>query len=79
VTIVLTREQAELVQHEVESGRFDSPEAALDEALRLLRRRRTERLDAVREKIEIGLEQARRGELRDADEVFAELFAKLPE
>ncbi len=63
----------------VESGRYESEGEAVCAALRLLKEQeelRGIRLAELRKEIAIGLEQADRGELLDADEVFRRLRDK---
>ena len=60
----------------VASGLYHSANEVICEALRLLEQRELEHqaaLKAVKQKIAVGLEQARRGELRDGEEVFRDL------
>lgn len=78
MNVSLTPELEQLVQAKVKSGRYLSASEVVREALRLLeeRDRRFElRLAELQGKLSIGVEQADRGELIDADEVFAELEA----
>ena len=79
-TISLTPHLEEFVASRVSSGRYLSVSEVVREALRLLEEReirREEELAEFRAKIRIGLQQARAGDLLDADEVFEELEARL--
>lgn len=64
----------------VGSGRYRSESEIVAEGLKLLRRQENGRiagtLTVVRRKIAEGLEQANRGELLDAEEVFRQLLAR---
>ncbi len=76
VNISLTPELERLVAEKVASGRYQSASEVVREGLRLLEERdmiRRARLDELREQVAVGLEQAKRGELLDGDQVFAEL------
>jgi antitoxin ParD1/3/4 len=76
MNVSLTPELEQFVDSRVASGRYQSASEVVREALRLLERQELERraaLDEVRRKIGEGLEQARRGELLDGEEVFARL------
>ncbi len=78
--IALTPEQERFIEECVSAGRYASTHDVLQEALRLLQERETRiaaEMAELREKIAVGLEQARRGECRDGHEVFEELLARL--
>ena len=62
--VVLTETQSELVDRLVASGRYQNASEALRAGLRLLEREETE-LGALRDRLAIGLEQARRGDLAE--------------
>lgn len=72
MNVSLTPELDEFVSSRVRSGRYQSASEVVREGLRLLQDREAS-LDEVRDKIAVGLEQARRGELLDGAEVFDEL------
>jgi antitoxin ParD1/3/4 len=80
MTITVTPEIEQMIAARVASGRFASPEEVLRESLRLLEEQERA-LDlerqAIRQKIALGMEQARRGELIDGKEVIRELLAEL--
>jgi antitoxin ParD1/3/4 len=74
--ISLTPELEAFVAARVASGRYQSASEVVRAGLRLLEKEEEEREMARREiqqKIALGLEQARRGELLDGEAVFDEL------
>ena len=75
MTVTLSPELERFIERQISSGRYGSSEEVIREALRLLEERnsRESAQNEVRRKIAVGLEQARRGELLDGEEVFAEL------
>ena len=76
VNISLTPHLRRLVSSRVASGRYQSASEVVREGLRLLEEKDTRRvltLGELRKKIAVGLEQARRGELADGEDVFREL------
>lgn len=77
LNVSLPEDLGRFVELRVSEGEYDSPDEVIRAALRSLRRRkRTARsavLEELREKIAVGLRQARRGELLDGDAVFDEL------
>jgi antitoxin ParD1/3/4 len=82
VNVNLTRELEELVQSKVRSGLYNNQSEVVREALRLMAeqdRLREAHTASLRMAVAEGLAQAERGELEDADEVFAELRALLRE
>ncbi len=76
MNVSLTPELEALVQAKVAGGRYQSASEVFREALRLLEERdrlREAQLEQLRGRIAVGLDQARRGELLDGEQVFAEL------
>lgn len=72
MTISLNRDQQHFVEELVASGRFGSASSALEKAIELLKE--DHRLfEELRRQVEIGLADAERGDLVDAEDVFAEL------
>jgi antitoxin ParD1/3/4 len=66
--INMSPESLEYLESAVAQGAYPNTGAALDEAVRLLQRR-----DHVRRQVHAGAEQADRGELIPAEQVFARL------
>ena len=84
MNVSLTPEQVRFIEEKVQTGRYQTAAEVVREGLRLLMERDSDaqrRFDAwreeVRRKIDLGLEQAKRGELVDGDEVFAELMQSI--
>ena len=81
MTIAVTPELEAFIRERVTSGRFDSVSDVVHEGLRLLEEREHARdaaLDEIRREIEIGLEQAKAGRIRDGEGFFVELAQKRP-
>jgi antitoxin ParD1/3/4 len=80
MTIVLPPDLKQFVQHLVDERVFDSPDAAIADALYLLKDQyelfRVKRAELERE-LMAGLEEADRGELLDGAEVFRQLRERL--
>lgn len=69
--VALTPELEALIHEEVESGRYPSAGEVIRDALRLLRRRSEhpeQELDALRQEIQIGIEELDRGEYVEYDD-----------
>ena len=76
MNVSLTPELERLVHEKVESGLYNSASEVVREALRLLRERdelQRMRLEELRREIQIGIDQADRGELLDGETVMADL------
>lgn len=76
MNVSLTPELEQFVHEKVKSGRYLSASEVVREALRLLEERDhlyQAKLTELRKHLEIGIEQADRGELVDSDDVFNEL------
>lgn len=76
MNVSLTPELTRFVEEKVRSGMFHSQSEVIRLGLRLLKERdevHQARLGRLRDEVAVGLEQARRGELLDGEEVFAEL------
>ena len=75
MNVPLSEAQAALLKRMVESGRYGSEAESVDEAFRLLEEE-NRAFEQIRHKVQEGIAQADRGELIDADEVFARLKRK---
>ena len=76
INVSLTPYLEQFVNSRVTSGLYQSASEVIREGLRLLREKQAGKaatLGVLRKKIAVGLEQARRGELLDGEEVFREL------
>lgn len=82
MTVSLTPELEAFVSSRVASGNFVSASEVVREGLRLLEERDARRdaeLARLRQDVQLGLEQARAGELVDGEEVFTELERRIAE
>jgi antitoxin ParD1/3/4 len=82
LNISLTPELEEFVDSRVSSGRYQSASEVVRQGLRLLQEQemtREAQLDRLRSQIDLGLDQARRGELLDGEAVFDELERRASE
>lgn len=76
MNVSLSPELEQFLDEKVKSGKFQSPSEVINEALRLLEERERSqmaRLDKLKAKIRVGIEELDRGEGIDGDLVFAEL------
>jgi antitoxin ParD1/3/4 len=76
INVSLTPHLGRFVNARVASGRYQSASEVIRESLRLLEERETMKeatLGDLRKKIAVGLEQARRGDLLDGEQVFRQL------
>ena len=64
--VVLTEPQSELIDRLVSSGRYQNASEALRSGLRLLEREEVELME-LRERLAIGLQQARSGDFAEGD------------
>jgi antitoxin ParD1/3/4 len=81
LNISLTPELEEFVTSRVESGRYQSASEVVRQGLRLLQDQeetREAQLARLRQQIQIGLDQADRGELLDGEEAFEEILRRAP-
>jgi antitoxin ParD1/3/4 len=81
LTITVTQELEAFIRERVASGRYDTASDVVREGLKLLEMREQEReaaLEEIRREIEVGLEQARAGQLRDGETFFTTLQQKRP-
>ena len=80
MNVSLTPELEQLIHTKVESGLYLSASEVVREALRLLEERdrvNMMKLEELRRAIQIGIDQADRGELLDGPEVIAKLRTKV--
>jgi antitoxin ParD1/3/4 len=80
MNVSLTPELEQFVHQKVTSGLYLSASEVVREALRLLEERDRQsatKLEHLRNQIQIGLDQADRGELADRPQVFAKLRRKV--
>ena len=79
MNVSLTPELEQFVDDKMKSGDFTSASEVVRAGLRLLKERDAEhqaRLDALRQAVGEGLDQARRGQTRDGAEVLADLRSR---
>ena len=81
MNVNLTPEMAEFVQSELSTGDYASASELVRDALRTLRRDReleSQKLELLRQRIDIGLAQAEAGEFssRSVDEIAASVLAE---
>ena len=80
ITVTLPPELEAFIEERVAAGRFATAGEAVREGLRLLEERELEResvLTELRQEIEVGVEQAKAGQLRDGKAFFEQLRQKL--
>lgn len=80
ITVTLPPELETFIEERVAAGRFATAGEAIREGLRLLEEREQEReavLAELRQEIEIGVEQAKAGQLRDGRAFFEQLRQKI--
>ncbi|HQZ40332.1 MAG TPA: type II toxin-antitoxin system ParD family antitoxin [Vicinamibacterales bacterium] len=80
LTVTLPSDLDAFIRERVAAGRFATPGEAVREALVLLERRERERdavIDEIRREIQLGIDQAEGGQLRDGETVFRELRHRL--
>ncbi|MEZ2239475.1 type II toxin-antitoxin system ParD family antitoxin [Microcoleus sp.] len=80
MNITLKPEQAELIQQKLNSGKYHNAEEVIAEALQLLYQRDREYetwVEETREKVDVAIEEVRRGEGIDGNIVIAQLKEKL--
>ncbi len=80
MNVTLKSEQAELIQQQINSGKYQTPEEVIAEALQLLDPRDREYenwVEETRQKVDIAIEELRQGEGIDGEVVIAQLKDKL--
>jgi putative addiction module CopG family antidote len=79
LTVTLPTHLLAFITERVARGRFGSVDQAVGRALSLLEERERMRdtvIDEIRQEIELGIQQAEAGNVRDGEEVFRALRAK---
>jgi antitoxin ParD1/3/4 len=79
MTVTLTAEQEQFIAEELKSGHYHSASDVIAQSLGMLRAQEEfirENVSELREKISVGVEQIRRGEVLDGKEVFDRLIEK---
>jgi antitoxin ParD1/3/4 len=82
LNVSLTPELEDFVAARVSSGRYQSASEVVRQGLRLLQEQEATReahLDRLRSQIDLGLDQARRGELVDGEAFFEDLERRASE
>jgi antitoxin ParD1/3/4 len=74
VNLQLPAEQQAFIESLVETGRFSSVNEAISEAIRLLASQ-----ERLKQEIQVGIQQADRGDVVDHDTVFSQLRAMATE
>ena len=81
MNITLRYEQEQFIQAQIKKGRYQTAEEVINEALKVLeelnRQRDEIRLEELRQKIAVGTEQIKKGQVTAGEEVFARLQEKL--
>lgn len=80
MTLVLTPELDEFIQSQIANGKYTSTNEVIIATLQLLAERERlyqGRFEQLKQEIAIGVQEANRGELIDADTVFNNLHEKL--
>ncbi|MEZ2229304.1 type II toxin-antitoxin system ParD family antitoxin [Microcoleus sp.] len=80
MNITLKPEQSELIQQKLNSGKYNNAEEVIAEALQLLYQRDREYetwVEETREKVDVAIEEIRRGEGIDGNVVIDQLKEKL--
>jgi len=73
MTITLSPELEAVVRREIESGRYDSAEEYVADAIQDLHERLEETLDEEREQLDASIAEADRGEVADEQQVRQEM------
>ena len=80
MNVILKSEQAELIQQQISSGKYHTPEEVITEALQLLWQRDRDYqnwVEETRQKVDVAIEELRQGEGIDGEVVVAQLKDKL--
>ena len=78
MNVQLTPELEQLVKSKVETGRYNSPNEVMREALRLMEERDLAKAE-LREKIAVAMKSLRQGEGTDGEEFMDQMIAELDE
>ena len=76
LSVTLSPDQERFVLDHVASGRYLTAREMVEEGLRLLEKEESQRaaaIESLRHEIQLGTDEADRGEIIDGDEVFAEM------
>ena len=80
MNITLKAEEEEFIKLQLKSGKYETAEQVISEALKLLKEQPTQedkkRLEELRQKIAVGMEQIAQGQLMDGEVVFDRLQSK---
>jgi len=80
MNVSLTPELEDFLQHQVDGGKYASPQDVILAALRAFAERERiykGRLEELREEVMVGVEASKRGEVVDSETVFNQLEQKL--
>ncbi|WP_413160586.1 type II toxin-antitoxin system ParD family antitoxin [Capilliphycus salinus ALCB114379] len=81
MSLSLTPEVEQAIEEQVRSGRYQSANEVVQEALRLLKERdralNEKRLEELRQKIAVGTEQISKGKVTDGEVVMENLLQKI--
>ena len=76
MNVVIKPDSQRIVEDQMKAGRYTSPEDVVQAGLKLLQERHAN-LAHIRDKIAVGLNQAKCGELADGEGVFDEIFGPI--
>ena len=81
MTTILPPDVAKILASHVAAGSFASTDEALRAAANLLEQdaEKRKKIEALRAMLQVGIDQADRGEMVDADEAFDEILRELDE
>ncbi len=77
VSLSLTPQQERFVREQIDRGLYTNAEQVISEALTLLESVRDREVETLRERIEIGTEQIKKGQVTDGEVVFDRLSERL--
>jgi antitoxin ParD1/3/4 len=76
MNVIIKPDSQRIVEDQMKAGRYTSPEDVVQAGLQLLQERQAN-LSHIRDKIAVGLNQAKRGELADGEGIFDEIFGPI--